>query len=160
MDKFGKILTDINKVTETYGQNLEYVNVEEDHYNPITFKILRLKEYNFDFLKLQEVIILNALLVKYKSFKQKPFYFTRDAVKEELGIGKSVYNNALNKFVKLEIIRIKKSKKKGNKFPTKYIDFSKSKIKKLIPKIWDLDKHAFPDDIKYALDKFLLPKNY
>lgn len=77
-------------------------NITKDK-NPMAVNILKLKRYNFNFFKLEEIILFEYLIVNGKRFK-KAFYHSAATIEKETGIKRSKLNTILKKLVTIGFI--------------------------------------------------------
>lgn len=78
--------------------------VKDKH--PLSINILKLQRYNFNFLKCEEVVFFEFLVVKGASFKYKPFYQSSETIFRETGIRKHSLQTIISRFESLGYISI------------------------------------------------------
>lgn len=143
---------------------VDFAKVEE--YNSLTFipvqyetffglNIVSFSGYS-DFFLVDERIIFEALLIKFKYFDFKPIYWSKEKILEEVGVKKDRSSKILERFVQLGIIskELKKSVIKGRPMQINYYDLNSERIIELIPKIY---KERDDLDVEYRIKQYLMP---
>lgn len=115
-------------------------------------------KYNSDFFACDERVLFEGILIKFKAFGFKPFYWSKEVIFKETGIKKDRATKIINRFVDLGIIttEVRKSKIGNRPQQITYYTPHSEKILDLIPEIF-----KGRDEIQIVendLDKYLLPR--
>lgn len=147
-----KCIIDLLKVDD--HSLLEFIPVDYDTFWGLRFKSFM--RYNCDYFLCDERVMFEALLIKYKAFDFKPFYWSKEVMFDETGIKKDRATNIIRKFMILGILSKKLIKTKINNRPMQinYYDIKTEKIIELIPQIY---KDSDDIDIEYQIKKYLHP---
>ncbi|QXP69361.1 hypothetical protein H0I29_12075 [Polaribacter sp. R2A056_3_33] len=134
-DQFSKVVTDLNKMEE-YGTP-EFMVVDYDTIFGI--RLITFINYNSDFFTCDERVFFESLLIKYKAFGYKPFYWSKEVIWRELGIKKDRANRIIKRFIELDILstEVKKSVLDGRPQQITYFNLQSKKICELLPKIYN-----------------------
>ena len=111
---------------------------------PLAVIILNFKNYNFDFLKTDEVVFFDWLVVKGKSFGFKEFYHSAKQIHDQIGIGRNRLPSIQAKFVDLGIITLHTKPPLGGfgNFTHYKVDYAR--IVELLPKIYKFTELSKP----------------
>ncbi|WP_045970791.1 hypothetical protein [Flavobacterium sp. 316] len=147
-----KCVIDIEKV-EKYG-DLIFVPVNYDAF--FSYNLLSFKNYNSNFFLVDERIMFEALLIKFKSFDYKAFYWSKEKILEEVGIKKDRSTKILGKFIKLGIVskELKKSFIDNRPMQINYYNLIPDKIIDLLP---DIYKEKDDNGLEAKMIKYLMP---
>ena len=128
----GKVIT--SKDFESH--DLEYYIVDYD--SIFGLRLLSYQRYNSHFFDCQERVFFEALLIKQKSFKYKPFYYSCSEIFKELGIKKDKVYSIQKKFIELGIISTSKKTGIVNNKPAQitYYTINAIRILALVPEIY------------------------
>lgn len=148
-----KCVIDIDKLEEQ-NSFFEYIPIEYD--NIFGLRLISFIGYNSDFFLCDERIIFETLLIKYKSFDFKPFYWSKEVIFKEVGIKKDRATKILEKFINLGIVskELKKASIENRPMQITYYDLNAEKIIELVPKIYK-ERENF--SAKSKLEKYLMP---
>lgn len=147
-----KCIIDIEKV-EDYS-SLEFIPIDYDTIFGLRF--LSFIKYNSDFFVCDERIMFEALLIKYKAFDFKSFFWSKEKIFEEVGIKKDRATKIIEKFIELGIItkQLIKTTIENRPMQINYYDLNPDKILELLPKIYqERDEINIYSEIK----KYLIP---
>lgn len=119
-------------------------------------------KYNSNFFTCDERVMFITLLVKYKCFDFKPFFWSKKVIFEELGIKKDRATKILKKFEELEILSSKVVKSMIGNRPQQitYYDLDTAKILDLLPKIiknYEDEEYELIHDIEKYLKPAIKP---
>lgn len=122
--------------------------------------VLNFMKYNSDFFTCDERVFFITLLVKFKSFDFKPFYWSKEKMYQELGIKKDRASKIIQKFENLGFLstELVKAKIEGRPMQITYFDIDGGKIIDLLSKI--LHDEENEDGYNYILsdiEKYLKP---
>ena len=131
-------------------------------YAPITYssfmgiELINFMRFNSKVLDCQERVFLMALLVKYRSFGFKPFYWTKTDIFKEVGIKKDKANSIIETLSKMNLIstEVVKTKLNGEPRQATYFTIKPRNIVSQIDSIFNNDEEF---DITEGLKKFLRP---
>ncbi|CAA0193777.1 conserved hypothetical protein [Tenacibaculum maritimum] len=134
--------------------SLEIVPVAYNSFMGI--EVTNFLKYNSDFFTCDERVMFITLLVKYKCFGFKAFFWSKKVMLDELGIKKDRATKILRKFEELEILSSKVVKSMISNRPQQitYYDLDTQKIIELLPKIiknYEEDECELFHDIKSYL---------
>ena len=135
--------------------NDEFIPIDyESHFG---LRLLAFQNYNSDFFTCDERVIFETLIIKFRSFGFKPFYWSRSVIWNEVGIKRSRATKILSKFEKLGIIstQVKSIYDKGRPMQATYFYLNCSKILKLAPSIYS-EKNI--GDTIQGLEDYLKPR--
>lgn len=124
-------------------------------------RLLTFQKYNSSFFSSDERVFFEALLIKFHSFKFKPFYVSYPTIHKELGIKKDRAITISRKFQKLGFLKseIKTSRINDRPSQVTYYDIDTDVILELLPKIFkDRDLNDIRNDIKKYLEPALKRK--
>lgn len=130
-----KIVVDMSKVNE-YG-TLETLIVDYDSIFGTRFTTFM--KYDSDFFVCDERVVFEALLIKFKAFRYKPFFWSKNMILKEAGIKKDRATKIIKRFVELGIIKsaeIVKSKIDNRPQQITYYNLDSDKIVELLPQIF------------------------
>jgi hypothetical protein len=136
---------------------------EEFTFAPVAYnsfmgvEVLNFMKYNSDFFTCDERVFFITLLVKFKCFDFKPFYWSKEKIFLEIGVKKDRANKIINKFKELGFLstELVKTKIEGRPMQVTYFDIDGGKIIDLLPKILRSDEdndgniYTNPDIEKY-----------
>ncbi|GEM_PF-6642571 len=148
-----KCLIDFDKVEEY--SSLEFGLIDYDTLFGTRFTTFI--KYNSDFFTCDERILFEAILIKFKAFGYRPFYWSREVIFNEVGIKKDRATKIISRFVELGIIstEVRKSMVGNRPQQITYYTPNSDGIIELIPEIF-----KGRDDIQVIerdLNKYLLP---
>lgn len=114
-------------------------------------------KYNSDFFACDERVLFEGILIKFKAFGYKPFYWSKEVIFKETGIKKDRATKIIDRFVRLGIIstEVRKSKIGNRPQQITYYTPHSEKIIELTPEIFkgreeiqivikDLEKYLGP----------------
>lgn len=152
-DKFSKVVYDLNQIEE-YGSSPEIMIVDYD--TIFGLRLTSFIQYNSKFFSCDERVFFEALLIKYKAFGFKPFYWSKEIIFQELGIKKDRATKIINKMNALEILTTEVRKSVVNNRPQQitYFIINKSKIMELASEIYKEreDDNIMLNDLKKYLN--------
>lgn len=152
-DQFSKVVYDLNKIEE-YGSSPEMMIVDYD--TIFGLRLTSFIKYNSTFFSCDERVFFEALLIKYKAFGSKPFYWSKEVIFQELGIKKDRATKIINKLKALEILATEVRKSVVNNRPQQitYFIINKSKIMELASEIYKEreDDNIILNDLKKYLN--------
>jgi hypothetical protein len=139
---------------EQQNSYLEYIPIDYDTFFGLRF--LSYMGYNSDFFLCDERIMFEALLIKFKYFDFKPFYWSKEMMFKEIGIKKDRANKIIEKFINLGIVskELVKTSIENRPMQITYYNLDAKKIIYLVPKIYK-ERENF--DLKSQLEKYLMP---
>jgi hypothetical protein len=148
-----KCVIDMDKL-EQQNSYLEYIPIDYDTFFGLRF--LSYMGYNSDFFLCDERIMFEALLIKFKYFDFKPFYWSKEMMFKEIGIKKDRANKIIEKFINLGIVskELVKTSIENRPMQITYYNLDAKKIIYLVPKIYK-ERENF--DLKSQLEKYLMP---
>lgn len=144
-------------------KNLDYLSYTDDEgfayvdYN----KDLGLRFNNFSMydtkkVSCEERVILEALLIKYRTFGFKEFFCSFKSIEDELGIKKDKANSIIHKLIVLGLIKriVRKSRNKNSGSPQQasFYKINRVQIRQVYP---TLLKEDFQDLGKMYIEKYL-----
>lgn len=114
-------------------------------------------KYNSDFFACDERVLFEGILIKFKAFGFKPFYWSKEVIFKETGIKKDRATKIINRFVELGIIstEVRKSKIGNRPQQITYYTPHSDKIIDLVPEIFKGREEI--QIVENDLDKYLLP---
>jgi hypothetical protein len=147
-----KCIIDIEKVEDF--SSLEFIPIDYDTLFGLRF--LSFIKYNSNFFVCDERVMFEALLIKYKAFDFKPFFWSKEKIFEEVGIKKDRATKIIEKFIELEIItkQLIKTTIENRPMQINYYDLNPDKILELLPKIY-VERDAI--NIHTEIKKYLIP---
>lgn len=147
-----KCVIDIEKVEEF--SSLEFIPIDYETFFGLRF--LTFIKYNSDFLLCDERVLFEALLIKFKAFDFKPFFWSKEKIFDEVGIKKDRSTKILDKFLKLGILskEVKKSFIKNRPMQINYFELDPYKIIELVPKIY-MERESINIESKFK--EYFLP---
>lgn len=152
-DQFSKVVYDLNQIEE-YGSSPEMMIVDYD--TIFGLRLTSFLKYNSNFFSCDERVFFEALLIKYKAFGFKPFYWSKEIIFQELGIKKDRATKIINKMNALEILTTEVRKSVVNNRPQQitYFIINKSKIMELASEIYKEreDDNIMLNDLKKYLN--------
>lgn len=135
--------------------NIEHLEKYDAEYrfNPTAYtsfmgvEVLNFMKYSSVFFTCDERVMFIFLLVKFKCFDFKPFYWSKNKMFNETGIKKDRAKKILEKFKNLEILSSEIKRKVVNNRPSQitYFNLNCKRIIELLPEIMNKDK--FEDDV-------------
>lgn len=129
-----KIIIDVEAIEK--HSNVEFALIDYD----IIFgtRFITFMKYNSDFLACDERVFFEGLLIKYKGFGYKPFYWSKEVIFKETGIKKDRATKIISRFIDLGIIstEIKRSVVSNRPQQITYFSLNADKIFDLIPKLF------------------------
>lgn len=148
-----KCVIDMDKLEEQ-NSFLEYIPIDYDAFWGLRF--LSFMGYNNDFFLCDERVMFEVLLIKFKYFDFKPFYWSKEVMFKELGIKKDRATKILTKFIELGILSKELIKTSIDNRPMQitYYNLDAEKIIDLAPKIY---KERETININNQLEKYLMP---
>lgn len=140
--------------------------VEEFTFMPVAYnsfmgvEVLNFMKYNSNFFTCDERVFFITLLVKYKCFDFKPFYWSKEKMFQEIGVKKDRANKIINKFKELGFLStdLVKAKIDGRPMQVTYFDIDGGKVIDLLPQI--LHSNEDEDGNIYTqpdIEKYLKP---
>lgn len=147
-----KVVVDFDLFQE-YGFTENHIPIDYDSH--FGLRLLAFEEYNSSFMNCDERVFFEALLIKYRSFDFKPFYWSKTVIFQEIGIKKDRANKIVKRFKELGIIsaQIKKTTISGNPRQITYYKINCLTVIKLIPKLF-IDRF---DEVNVWLSDYLKP---
>lgn len=117
------------------GFNIAHMtkNADQSEFSPLAVDFSRLKQYNFQFFSLAEIMLFEYLVYKSKKVQYKEFELSNRVIEDEVGLKRSQTESIINRFVQMEMISVDV---KG--LPrTKYITVNFSKVDELQGSIYN-----------------------
>lgn len=102
---FQKLDIDYKKEDPPSSKKIDYfesIGSKDDI--PLAINQLKLQHYNFDFMSIDEILLLESLIVKAQSFKFKKFYYSFRRLTDEIGLKKNRITTALKSLEQKEFI--------------------------------------------------------
>ncbi|QQM28039.1 hypothetical protein [Elizabethkingia sp. M8] len=129
-----KIIIDIEAIEK--HSNMEFALIDYDTIFGTRFTTFI--KYNSDFLACDERVFFEGLLIKYKGFGYKPFYWSKEVIFKETGIKKDRATKIISRFIDLGIIstEIKRSVVSNRPQQITYFCLNADKIFDLIPQLF------------------------
>ncbi|MDY3521063.1 hypothetical protein JSO54_02130 [Riemerella anatipestifer] len=129
-----KIIIDIEAIEK--HSSMEFALIDYDTIFGTRFTTFI--KYDSDFLACDERVFFEGLLIKYKKFGYKPFYWSKEVIYKETGIKKDRASRIISRFVELGIIstEIKRSVVSNRPQQITYFDLNSDIIFDLIPKLF------------------------
>lgn len=129
-----KCVIDIRKAEEHNA--LEFIPI--DYESIFGLRFLSFIDYNSDYFLCDERVFFEALLIKYKSFNFKPYYWSKEKIFNEVGIKKDRATKIIEKFKSIGILSTTVKKSFVNNRPQQitYFNLDSEKIIELAPKIY------------------------
>lgn len=136
---------------------------EEFTFMPVAYNsfmgvdVLNFMKYNSNFFTCDERVFFITLLVKFKSFDFKPFFWSKEKIFQEVGIKKDRANKIIKKFKELGFLstELRKAQIDGRPMQVNYFDIDGGKIIDLLPQMLHSDEdedgniYTQPDIEKY-----------
>lgn len=136
---------------------------EEFTFMPVAYNsfmgvdVLNFMKYDSNFFTCDERVFFITLLVKFKSFDFKPFFWSKEKMFQEIGIKKDRASKIIKKFKELGFLstELVKTKIDGRPMQVNYFDIDGGKIIDLLPQILLSDEdedgniYTQPDIEKY-----------
>lgn len=138
---------------EGYG-GLEFIPIDFDSIFGIRFTSFM--KYNSDFFNCDERVIFEALLIKFKAFDFKPFYWSKEVMFKETGIKKDRATKIIERFVSLNIVskEVRKSMVNNRQQQITYYTVNSDSILELTHQIYNERDWRIVDA---DLEKYLVP---
>lgn len=139
---------------EDYAEEFTFMPVAYSSFMGV--ELLNFKRYNSDFFTCDERVFFIALLVKYKSFNFKSFYWSKEEIFKDVGIKKDRVNKIIKKFSQLGILstELVKTQINGRPMQITYFDIIGGEIIDLLPKILHEDDEF---NMSNDIEKYLKP---
>jgi len=157
-DQFSKVVVNLNTIEEYSVPEMFII----DYDTIFGVRLTSFIKYDNKFFTCDERVFFETLLIKYKSFSFKPFYWSREKMWSELGIKKDRAGKIIDKLKKLEFISTQVKKRVINNRPQQvtYFDLNSTKIIESLPKIFS-NKHDIDEPIIISeLKKYLNVRNF
>ncbi len=147
-----KCIIDIKKVEEY--SSLEFIPIDYDTFFGLRF--LTFIKYDNNFFTCDERVMFEALLIKFKSFNFKSFFWSKEKMQEEVGIKKDRSTKIIDKFIKIGIIskEVRKSFINNRPMQINYYDLDAYKVIELAPKMFKERENV---DLESKLREYLMP---
>lgn len=141
---------------EEYGA-LEFIPIDYDSIFGLRFTSFM--KYNSDFFNCDERVIFEALLIKFKAFDFKPFYWSKEIIFKETGIKKDRATKIMDRFVSLKIVSKEVRQSVVNNRPQQitYYTLNSDSILELKHQIYNERDWSIVD---IDLDKYLVPSRH
>lgn len=150
-DQFSKVVVDLNTVEE-YGLP-EFAVVDYDSIFGV--RLTSFIKYQSDFFTCDERVFFEALLIKYKAFGHKPFFWSKEVIWKEIGVKKDRATKITKRFIELGILtqEVKKSVLDGRPQQITYYEPIASRIMELIPEMFgERDDDGFIAELEKYLN--------
>jgi hypothetical protein len=134
-NQFSKVVVDMNKIEEYAAP--EYMVVDYD--TIFGTRLISFKNYNSEFFSCDERVFFEALLIKYRAFGFKPFFWSKEVIWRELGVKKDRANRIIKRFVELAILstEVKKSVLDSRPQQITYFNLHSNRICELLTQIYN-----------------------
>ena len=135
-----------------YSEQLNYIVLDYD--SIFGLRLLTFQKYNSTTFKCDERVFFETLIIKYRRFGYKKFFWSFTTIKNELGISVDRAHSIIKKFMKMGFLTSEIITDKVNGRPSQitYYNINSSKIIELVPKIY-LNK--FQEEIKEGISEYL-----
>jgi hypothetical protein len=149
-----KVLVDFEIWKEQYFED-EMIPIDYDSH--FGLRLLAFQNYNSDFFNCDERVMFEALIIKFRAFGFKSFYWSKAVIWKEVGIKKSRASKIISYFEELGIIstQVKTTYDKGRPLQTTYFYLDCNRILKLAPNIYSPDNLG---DTIQGLEDYLKPR--
>lgn len=147
-----KCIIDIEKVEDF--SSLEFISYDYD--TLFGLRLLSFIKYKSDFFTCDERVMFEAMLIKFRRFDFKPFYWSFNKIYEELGIKKDRATKIIKKLISLGIISQKLVKTFIDNRPLQinYYDLNPERILSLISSIYHERENV---NLETEIKKYLFP---
>lgn len=147
-----KIIMNRKYEMSDYSEQFNYLVLDYD--SIFGLRLLTFQKYNSATFKCDERIFFETLIIKYRRFGYKKFFWSFTTIKDELGISVDRAHSIINKFVKMGFLTsgIVTSKVNGRPSQITYFNINTSKILELVPKIY---KKEFHDNMTEGISEYL-----
>lgn len=141
---------------EDYG-GVEFIPIDYDSIFGVRFTSFM--KYNSNFFNCDERVIFEALLIKFKAFDFKPFYWSKEVIFKETGIKKDRATKIIDRFVGLGIVSKEVRKSVVNNRPQQitYYTLNSDNILELKHQIYNERDWSIADK---DLEKYLVPSRH
>lgn len=165
VNKSGNVIVEETRNILPNPQSKCVVNIQDmeesdtviiDYESIFGIRLLSFIEYDSNFFSCDERVFFEAIIIKYKSFDFKPFYWSKQIIFDELGIKKDRADKIISKFISLGLLSTHVVTRSSDGRPQQitYFDLKVAKLIELLPKIIkDFDNKNLMHDIK----KYLIP---
>lgn len=150
-DEFARILTKPKSLLKENVSFLRHIFIDYDTLFGVRYK--QIKNYNNKVFNLQERVLFETIIIKFKRNDFKPFEWPKRKIEYELGIGRRSCNTILKRFRKAGIIKKmesidKFSEQRGGPIKTTLFDIDTNRIIELLPEIYsNFSKDKMEKDI-------------
>lgn len=165
VNKSGNVFVEEQKNILPNPQSKCVVNIQDmeesqtiiiDYESLFGIRLLSFIEYDSNFFSCDERVFFEAIIIKFKGFDFKPFYWSKQTIFDELGIKKDRADKIINKLVNLGLISTQLVTRNSNGRPQQviYFDLKVLKLIELLPKIF---KNYESRNIVHDIKKYLYP---
>lgn len=132
----GKIVLKREELFTHYGENNSFLMI--DYHSIFGIRLLSFQRYT-DFFLCDERVLFETLIIKFRSFGFKEFYYSYPRIYDELGIKETRAKTIIKRFIDLGITskRVKQHFVNERASQVSYYKLDLKKIVKLLPKIFD-----------------------
>lgn len=99
-DQFSKVVVDLNTIEEYSLPEMFII----DYDTIFGVRLTSFIKYDNKFFTCDERVFFETLLIKYKSFSFRPFYWSKEKIWDEIGIKKDRAKKIIKKLIELEFI--------------------------------------------------------
>ena len=148
-----KVIMNRKEIAGTYSEHFNYIIV--DYHSIFGLRLLSFQKYT-EFFSCDERVLFETFLIKFHSFRFKPFFMSLPVVYKELGIKETRAKTIISRFINLGIITKTVKRKQLNGFPSQvsHYEINPETVISLLPKIYE-EGHL--DDVEKDIKKYLEP---
>lgn len=150
-DRFSKVVVDLNTIEEHSVP--EFAIVDYDCLFGV--RMMSFIKYKSNFFTCDERVFFEALLIKYRAFRHKPFFWSKGVIWKEIGVKKDRATKIVRQFCELGILsaEVRKSMLDGRPQQITYYEPIASRIMELIPEIFgDREDDGFISELEKYLN--------
>lgn len=146
-----KIVLKREELFANYGEGYAFLMTDYDSIFGI--RLLSFQRYT-DFFSCDERVLFETMIIKFRSFGFKEFYYSLPSIYKELGIKESRAKTIIKRFIDLGILSKNVKSKSIYDRPTQvsYYKLNLKNIVNLLPKIFDKE-HI--EKVQHDIDKYL-----
>lgn len=148
-----KIIMNRKEIAGTHSEHFHYLIA--DYHSIFGLRLLSFQRYT-DLFGCDERVLFETFLIKFHSFKFKPFYMSLPTVYKELGIKETRAKSIISRFIEMGIVTKTVKKTKINDFPSQvsHYEVNADVVVSLLPKIYE-EEHL--DEVQKDIEKYLEP---
>lgn len=139
----GKVIMNRKKIMDDYSEGFNYIVVDYDSIHGL--RLRSFQRFESTMFSCEERVFFETLLIKFKSFHYKAFFYSLSEIQREVGIKKDKAKSIVKKFVDMGFLKtdLRKSKVNGKPCQITYYEIDAKKVIELVPQIYAESYHEF-----------------